>query len=152
MSLETPLHKVEGLGSAHSGVTHFWRQRVTAAALVPLSIWFGGAYLAASLTPGMSAIQFQRQLGLSRYETAFQILHKLRAGMVRPDRDLIGGTLGEHVEIDETYVGGTTRGQGRGVHHQSLVIAAVEVRNRKPKKGQNSGGADAMRVVSSSFI
>ena len=41
MSLETPLHKVEGLGSSHSGVTHFWRQRVTAAALVPLTIWFG---------------------------------------------------------------------------------------------------------------
>ena len=40
MSLETPLHKVEGLGSSHSGVTHFWRQRITAAALVPLSIWF----------------------------------------------------------------------------------------------------------------
>jgi succinate dehydrogenase / fumarate reductase, membrane anchor subunit len=39
MSLETPLHKVEGLGSAHSGVTHFWRQRITAAALVPLGIW-----------------------------------------------------------------------------------------------------------------
>ena len=41
MSLETPLHKVRGMGSAHSGVTHFWRQRVTAAALVPLAIWFG---------------------------------------------------------------------------------------------------------------
>ncbi|HUJ47896.1 MAG TPA: succinate dehydrogenase, hydrophobic membrane anchor protein [Rhizomicrobium sp.] len=40
MSLETPLHKVQGLGSAHSGVTHFWRERVTAAALVPLSAWF----------------------------------------------------------------------------------------------------------------
>ena len=39
MSLETPLHKVEGLGSSHSGVTHFWRQRITAAALVPLSLW-----------------------------------------------------------------------------------------------------------------
>lgn len=45
MSLETPLHKVEGLGSSHSGVTHFWRQRVTAAALVPLSIWFGVSVL-----------------------------------------------------------------------------------------------------------
>ena len=39
----------------------------------------------------MSAVQFQRQLGLSRYETAFGILHKLRAGMVRPDQDRIGG-------------------------------------------------------------
>lgn len=57
----------------------------------PLSIWFWAAYLVTSLTPGISAVQFQRQLGLSRYETAFQILHKLRAGMVRPDQDRIGG-------------------------------------------------------------
>ena len=56
MSLETPLHKVEGLGSSHSGVTHFWRQRVTAAALIPLAIWFAvsvlglvGAHEAATL-------------------------------------------------------------------------------------------------------
>ena len=40
MSLETPLHKAQGLGSSHSGVGHFWRQRVTAVALVPLSVWF----------------------------------------------------------------------------------------------------------------
>ena len=57
----------------------------------PLSVWFWAAYLVASQTPGMSTVQFQRQLGLSRYETAFQILHKLRAGMVRPDQDRIGG-------------------------------------------------------------
>ena len=48
----------------------------------PLSTWFWAAYLVASQTQGMSAVQFQRQLGLTRYETAFQILHKLRAGMV----------------------------------------------------------------------
>ena len=42
----------------------------------PLNVWFWAAYLVASQTPGMSAVQFQRQLGLSRYETAFQILHK----------------------------------------------------------------------------
>jgi len=40
MSLETPLHRVQGLGSAHSGVRHFWRERVTAGALIPLSAWF----------------------------------------------------------------------------------------------------------------
>ena len=51
----------------------------------PLNVWFWAAYLVASQTPGMSAVQFQRQLGLSRYETAFQILHKLRSGMVRPN-------------------------------------------------------------------
>ena len=57
MSLETPLHRVEGLGSAHSGVSHFWRQRVSGAALVVLGIWFAvsmlglvGAHYAATLT------------------------------------------------------------------------------------------------------
>ena len=60
-----------------------------------LSTWFWAAYLVASQTPGISAVQFQRQLGLSRYETAFGILHKLRAGMVRPNQDRIGGKPGE---------------------------------------------------------
>ena len=36
----------------------------------PLSVWFWAAYLVASQTPGISAVQLQRQLGLSRYETA----------------------------------------------------------------------------------
>ena len=67
----------------------------------PLNVWFWAAYLVASQTPGMSAVQFQRQLGLSRYETAFQILHKLRSGMVRPNQDRIGGQPKNHVEVDE---------------------------------------------------
>ncbi len=112
--------------------------RITAGTIMhdthtPLSVWFWGAYLVATDTAGMSAFQFQRQLGIGRYETAFQILHKLRAGMVRPERDRIGGDPENHVEIDETLVGGATRGLGRGVHDLSLVVAAVEVRRRKPK-------------------
>jgi hypothetical protein len=103
----------------------------------PLSTWFWAAYLVASQTPGMSAVQFQRQLGLSRYETAFGILHKLRAGMVRPNQDRIGGRAKEHVEVDETWVGGRTRGEGRGVHHKTLVACAIEVRHRKPGTAQD---------------
>ncbi len=90
----------------------------------PLSVWFWAAYLVASQTQGMSAVQFQRQLGLTRYETAFGILHKLRAGMVRPDQDRIGGRVGEHVEVDETYVGGKTRGEGRGVRGECQASCA----------------------------
>jgi len=104
----------------------------------PLSVWFWAAYLMTSQTPGMSAVQFQRQLGLSRYETAFQILHKLRAAMVRPNRDKIGGKVGEHIEVDETWVGGKTRGEGRGVHHKTLVSCAVEVRHRQPGAAQDN--------------
>jgi len=98
----------------------------------PLSAWFWAAYLVSSQTIGMSAVQFQRELGLSRYETAFQILHKLRAGMVRPDQDRIGGNPEEHVEADETWIGGRTRGKGHGVHDKVLVACTVEVRQRKP--------------------
>ena len=114
----------------------------------PLPIWFWAAYLVTSQTTGMSAVQFQRQLGLSRYETAFAILHKLRAGMVRPDRDKIGGRSREHVEVDETWVGGRTRGEGRGIHHKVLVSGAVEVRYRKPgtKLDNRKDGRYAGRV------
>jgi len=38
--LRTPLGRIEGLGSAKSGTADFLHQRITAAALVPLSIWF----------------------------------------------------------------------------------------------------------------
>lgn len=40
MSLRTPLGRVRGLGSAKEGVAHWWTQRVTALALIPLAIWF----------------------------------------------------------------------------------------------------------------
>src|SRR5271166_5605170 len=114
----------------------------------PLSTWFWAAYLVASQTQGMSAVQFQRQLGLTRYETAFQILHKLRAGMVRPHQDRIGGRANEHVEVDETWIGGRTRGEGRGVHHKVLVACAVEVRHRKPgtARDKRNDGRYAGRV------
>ena len=39
MDYQTPLAKARGLGSAKSGTTHWWMQRVTAVALIPLSFW-----------------------------------------------------------------------------------------------------------------
>jgi len=40
MSLQTPLARALGLGSAKEGVQHWWWQRLTAVALIPLGIWF----------------------------------------------------------------------------------------------------------------
>jgi hypothetical protein len=86
-----------------------------------------GAYIATTLTPGISAVQFQKQLGLTRYETAFQVLHKLRAAMVNPERTPLEG----EIEVDETYVGGVKAG-GRGGRATSdnkvIVVGAVERR------------------------
>lgn len=52
MSLQTPLNKVRGLGSAKEGTDHFWRQRLTAIANIPLALFLvwtvlttvGGSY------------------------------------------------------------------------------------------------------------
>jgi hypothetical protein len=99
---------------------------------LPLSLWFSAGYLVTTHTPGFSALQVQRQLGLSRYETAFVLLHKLRRAMRRPERDRIAGT----VEIDEPYIGGVNSRQRGGRQHDSnkpIVVGAVEV------KGQRSG-------------
>jgi succinate dehydrogenase membrane anchor subunit len=40
MTMRTPISRVRGLGSAKDGTHHWWMQRLTAIALVPLSIWF----------------------------------------------------------------------------------------------------------------
>lgn len=39
MGFRTPLARIRGLGSAKDGVHHWWMQRVTAIALIPLSLW-----------------------------------------------------------------------------------------------------------------
>jgi hypothetical protein len=72
---------------------------------LPLTVWFWAAYLVTTHTPGLSAVQLQRQLGIS-YETAWALLHKLRRAMVNPEREL----LKEKVEVDETYLGGHEAG------------------------------------------
>ena len=41
--LKSPLGQVRGLGSAKNGTHHWWAQRVTAVALVPLTLWFAFA-------------------------------------------------------------------------------------------------------------
>lgn len=42
MDMRTPLGKVRGLGSAKEGTEHFWRQRLTAVANIPLILFFVG--------------------------------------------------------------------------------------------------------------
>jgi succinate dehydrogenase / fumarate reductase, membrane anchor subunit len=40
MSLRSPLGRVLGMGSAKDGTGHWWAQRVSAVALIPLTLWF----------------------------------------------------------------------------------------------------------------
>ncbi len=44
--LRSPLGQALGLGSAKNGVEHWWLQRVTAIALMPLTVWFAASLIA----------------------------------------------------------------------------------------------------------
>ena len=95
-----------------------------------LTTWFWAAYLMTTDKRGLSALLLQRQLGISRYETAWMILHKLRRAMVNTAREPLRGD----VELDDTWVGGTQAGlrgsrQLRG-RKAALVLVAVERRGR----------------------
>jgi transposase-like protein len=92
----------------------------------PLRTWFWAAYLVATHHPGISAKQLQRRLALSRYETAWLILQKLRRAMVAPERELLKG----EVEVDEFWLGGYEEGLkgSRQFGKKALVGAAIEVR------------------------
>jgi transposase-like protein len=110
----------------------------------PIMDWFWASYLASTMTPGVSAFQFQRQTGIPRYETAFNMLHKLRAAMYRPGRDKIHGV----VEVDETYIGGPHEGKGgRGAEGKVIVVGAVEVLSSAERQDQKRVPRLRMRVV-----
>lgn len=95
---------------------------------LPLSSWFGAAWLVTNTKNGVSALSLQRALGLGSYEASWLLLHKLRRAMVRPGRELLAGEL----EVDESYVGGPEPGRrGRGALGKAIVAIAVEMRPQR---------------------
>jgi transposase-like protein len=109
----------------------------------PLRLWFQAIWLVTSQKQGASALSLKQNLGLGSYETAWVWLHKLRAAMVRPDRDRLEGP----VEVDEVTVGGVEEGLGgRQRNLKSLVAVAVEMSGRgigRIRMGQIEAADDA---------
>jgi transposase-like protein len=107
----------------------------------PLRGWFAAIWQLATHKQGMSALGFQRAMGLGSYETAWAHLHKLRRAMVRPRRDLLCGL----VEVDEGYVGGREVGMaGFQTEDKSPVVVAVE--QHEGKKRESAGRVRLSRV------
>jgi transposase-like protein len=107
------------------------RTSVTAGTLfdrrrTPLTVWFTACWMLAAQKDGISALSLQRALEIGSYPTAWAMLHRLRAVLVRPGRDRLTGT----VEVDETFIGGDEPGLrgGRARGKKSLFGVAVEVR------------------------
>ena len=111
---------------------------------VSLQDWFEAAYHMSTFTPGLSALQLQRQLGLRSHDTAWYLLHRLRKGMVNDTRSKIAGL----VEVDETFIGGPEKGKrGRGAGNKSLVVGAVEVLVYHDKAGKHRERAGRLRLT-----
>jgi transposase-like protein len=119
-----------------------------------LARWFLAIYLVTSSKGGISAMELQRQMGFRSYQTAWSWLHKIRRAMVRPDRE----PLTEHVEVDETMVGGAKPGKpGRGAAGKTVVAGAVEAargktRNRKLGRVRLAPVADASAKTLEGFL
>ena len=65
MSRRSPLGQVLGLGSAKEGAEHWWAQRVTAVALIPLGLWF--VFSMAVLIGGGNSDLFAKAAGTDYY-------------------------------------------------------------------------------------
>lgn len=123
-----------------------------------LTVWFWAAYLMATHSNGISAVQMQAQLAIGSYKTAWLLCAKLRRAMVNPDRNPLSGL----VEIDETAIPFRTRdepiggGAGRSPQGKMRVIAAVETVDDQPGRLRLApiadGSAESIRAFVASNI
>lgn len=100
--LRSPLGRVRGLGSARGGTRHWWLQRVTSLALLPLTLWF--AVSAASLAGAshdrvtgwigdpVNAVLLLAAIGLTFHHTAAG-LQVVVEDYARPEWAKVGGIL-----------------------------------------------------------
>ncbi len=99
-----------------------------------LHVWFWAAYLMATHSNGISAMQLWKQLGLGSYKSAWLLCAKLRRAMVDPERNPLSGL----VEIDETTINQRTRndlpagGHGRSHEGKLAIAGAVEIVGQGP--------------------
>lgn len=89
---------------------------------LPLPKWFMAIYLMVESKKGISANQMKRTLNVS-YKTAWYLCHRIRNAMTERNPEPLDGI----VEVDETFVGGTTEGTGHGYKgNKAIAVGACE--------------------------
>ena len=105
---------------------------------IPLKLWFLVIWYVVSQNHGISALGISRALGIRRQKTGWQLLQKIRRGMIRPDRDRLSGL----VEVDEILIGRKRRKfEGRSPQGKTLVLVAAE------DKGKQGIGRIRMQII-----
>ena len=101
MSMRTPLGKVRGLGSAKSGTEHFWMQRVTAIANLPLVlflVWFIIAHLGVARADVVASAG-NPFVGILLALSFISILWHMRLGMQAIIEDYVHGPAAKFVAL-----------------------------------------------------
>lgn len=105
---------------------------------IPLRIWFQAIWCIVSQKQGVSALGLARALGIRRQKTGWNLLRKIRLGMVRPGRERLFGV----VEVDEILLGGKRlKLEGRSHPGKTLVLVAAE------DKGEEGIGRIRMEII-----
>lgn len=86
----------------------------------PLKLWFTVIYLMAVSKNNVSALELQRQLGVT-YKCALSLAHRVRISMCLDDNEQLGGI----VEMDEAYIGGRRRSSNR-FSNKTPLLGMVE--------------------------
>ena len=84
--------------------------------------WFIAIYLMCESKKGISALQLKRTLGVA-YKTSWYLCHRIREAM--GNDPLEGPTLLGVVEVDETLIGGKTKGKGRAYKGNKIWVAGA---------------------------
>jgi len=105
---------------------------------LPMLTWVRAIFLMMSGKRGISALELQKQLELTRYETAWGILHKVRSALhERDDKYLLSGII----ELDGT-------GFGKQVtNNQETVLVAIEQKDWIDEKGNPKRRAGFAKVL-----
>jgi transposase-like protein len=106
---------------------------------LPLKTWFWAIFLVGRHKKGISALQLKADLGLGSYESAWLLLHKIRACFDESADFPLRGVI----EADETLVGAKGKGDppGKDPGQKAIVIGAVEVR-----RGQGLGALRLKKI------
>ena len=65
MDYRTPIARARGLGSAKEGTHHWWMQRITAIALVPLTVWLVASVVAIGAADHAQTVHWARSPAVS---------------------------------------------------------------------------------------
>lgn len=91
----------------------------------PLQSWFYAIFLFTTTRNGVAAKELERQLGVT-YKTAWRMADMIRKHMAVVDgEDHLGGA-GKVVEVDETLIGGKTKGLGKYRDGKTYVLGMIE--------------------------